>query len=551
MKFRGYIDVFKGKAQLKAFSYKRVSTEEQAKGNSLISQDDLNESWAKRNNVTIVKTFTDSASGKSFARTQWRRLEDAIKRNKENIDLVIVYSRDRFARNTIEGIKVLEKFLDRYGVLIVSATQDHFIDLSDPTFWKRWRDDLSDAEFQSDATSERTRRCNHYAQLQGRWTNNAPFGYVNKRDEHGKAYIEPDESQAIVTRQIFSDFMSGNYTFKSILKRANDKGFPRAGHSAIKRILQNRAYLGEVYVTPFKDHQGGWTKAAHEPIVDRDVFLLANSMLSGGDKALRPSIGRQVYREELPLRGIIHCGVCGELLTGGMSKGRHGGHYPQYRCDRHLGSGRNYSGKKAHRQFEQILQELSFTSKAADFFELELEKQFTSQVKQSTGRRDELEKEVLQVKSKLTSLEEKYILDKITQETYDRWFGTWRNELDSRNIELNNISIDTESLYKSFQKAKPALINIYELYDNLGGVQDKQELILAIFPQKLTRLQASYRTPKISDLFLRNSLNISILQVQNNNGNTTKQGDIPIRAPSGNGIEPELRTFISLLKRVG
>jgi hypothetical protein len=62
--------------------------------------------------------------------------------------------------------------------------------------------------------------------------------------------------------------------------------------------------------------------------ISEEVFYRVQAVLAG---RIQPMAPRHRNRKEFPLRGFIHCSVCGRGLTGSWSKGRHG-RYAYYHC---------------------------------------------------------------------------------------------------------------------------------------------------------------------------------------------------------------------------
>jgi hypothetical protein len=78
-------------------------------------------------------------------------------------------------------------------------------------------------------------------------------------------------------------------------------GFTIKGHSAIQRVLEKCLYAGLIKVP---DNRGKHVKASHAPIISKPDYWLAQEMLAG-----KTITGQK--REEVPLRGVLHC-TCGK-----------------------------------------------------------------------------------------------------------------------------------------------------------------------------------------------------------------------------------------------
>jgi len=96
---------------------------------------------------------------------------------------------------------------------------------------------------------------------------------------------------------------------------------------------------------PYKDYPGGLFKAQHEAIIDYVTWQNVQQTMN------KPEKQKVTVEENLPLRGVLKC-FCGKAVTGAPSRGRHGGYFYYYKCNktRHL----NLSAKRAHEQLLQI-----------------------------------------------------------------------------------------------------------------------------------------------------------------------------------------------------
>ena len=99
-------------------AYLRVSTKKQDE----TMQREVIERWLQSRNIDIkdVQWFTDKASGKTLSnRPQFARLQEAVYRRQ--VDLVVMYSLDRFARVMIAGLVELERWEQEAVTLVFVA----------------------------------------------------------------------------------------------------------------------------------------------------------------------------------------------------------------------------------------------------------------------------------------------------------------------------------------------------------------------------------------------------------------------------------------------
>ena len=96
-----------------AILYRRVSTSNQKEfGNSLNAQQSSLRDFCSKHSVNIVKEFQEDYSAKNFNRPEWKKLNDFAKKNKRDIDYLLVVDWDRFSRNVFEALGVINDFKD-------------------------------------------------------------------------------------------------------------------------------------------------------------------------------------------------------------------------------------------------------------------------------------------------------------------------------------------------------------------------------------------------------------------------------------------------------
>lgn len=96
------------------FAYERISTKEERGKQKFSRQDNAITRYEKENNVKILMTFKDDASGKNFDRPEWKKLESLLQPG----DTVIFKDLYRFTREYENGFKKYMELLNK-GVELV------------------------------------------------------------------------------------------------------------------------------------------------------------------------------------------------------------------------------------------------------------------------------------------------------------------------------------------------------------------------------------------------------------------------------------------------
>ena len=110
--------------------YRRVSTTEQKdKGSSLDTQQERLQDFCSRNEMEIVKDFSEDYSAKNINRPVFSRLIEYVTKNKNNIDLFLFHKWDRFSRNALQGMNIVSQLK---GMNIEVNSSEEWINHQDP-----------------------------------------------------------------------------------------------------------------------------------------------------------------------------------------------------------------------------------------------------------------------------------------------------------------------------------------------------------------------------------------------------------------------------------
>jgi site-specific DNA recombinase len=517
----------------KAIGYKRISTKDQSNF-SLDGQDKYISEFAEKNNYDIVEIFTDDGkSAKSFDRPDWIKLERFIEKNKD-VQFLIVAKYDRFSRNTAEGLHKIELLEKKYGIIIISVFEQMFIDYNSPFFFKQRADILVNAEFELRVIRDRTRFGIHQAKQSGRYVHKAPFGYVNRQDESKKPIIEISEPQAAIVRNIFNQYVQG-VSLSEIGKEARGLGFTLKGRSAVFRVLSNCVYAGMIYVAPYRDEPAKHVKALHPPIIDQHTWTEAQYKLGNIKQP------KNIMNEEVPLRGVLKC-HCGACLTAGRSKGKLR-HYWYYKCSQHPKE--NLSAGRLHKQFNEILDGLSLTPDHIDYLLEAAQREMKTQMSERTDTLKAKKKELEEAKTTLDNLEQKYIEDRVNEQTYSKWFPVYHRTVTNLKAQVNNLQGSTDDKYKVLESNLYRLKDMKWLFSNATLLQ-KHLFIKMVFNSGLYYSAGVYRTPEILPIFDVKPLTANENSPLIIDQEAVKIGLNPVSSPDESIIE-HVHSFLSLV----
>lgn len=319
----------------KAYSYIRMSTETQLKGDSLRRQLEASEAYAKQHNLQLVDSI-DGTPFKDIGVSAYRGLNaqegalgvflKALQEGKvEQDSVLLIESLDRLSRD-----KLLSAFSQFTSILNAGI---EIVTISDSQRYTR--DSVNSnmgqlfislgimfrANEESETKSKRIRAAweNKRNEAASKPITTLCPAWLRYNAETGKFDKIPERVK--VVKFIFKLCIESCGLY-AIAKQLNGKKEPVFGRSKywhrsyIKKVLSSRAVLGE-----FQAHQlvKGKRQAIGDPIkgyfpqiIDEQTFLLANAALVRRDQSAK---GRKGKNYSNLLTGLVYCGSCGNRMT--------------------------------------------------------------------------------------------------------------------------------------------------------------------------------------------------------------------------------------------
>jgi len=364
------IALSRDKGLVPAFSYERVSTDEQAEhGMSLDNQVQYARQYAEKNNLQIIKFFTVAESAYKEGR---QRFNEMIASALEyGISDIIFKNSDRLGRNDIDWprLKKLAKEkkikLHFYEFSIVfdhgaTAESEMFLDQASAL-----------ARYWSNKISYSVRKSYDFKISQGI----APqacrtIGYIY--DRANKRFLIDEKTKGIV-EYIFNEWDSGTHSLRDFCVMLNARGYRtlRGSHwkkSSIHRMLTNPFYAGKFI------YHGQIYDGIHESYISWEKFQIRLQKLGvkNVSKKGRPFL----------FKGLLKLSGSGRVLSGAYKQGAHNsGEYIYYTSYEPYFSIRE---DQVFEMLDQAIKEISFN----DNFEQNLIDLFTERAKNKSDKRD-------------------------------------------------------------------------------------------------------------------------------------------------------------------
>lgn len=326
----------------KAYSYIRMSTEGQLRGDSLRRQVDRSRAYAAKHGLDLDETTTFNDIGVSAFRGKNLR-QGALSRFKEAVltkkiapgSYLLVESLDRFSRDEVAHAQSEFLQLIKSGVTVVT--------LIDGRVFRPDHLDMTDLILSLVTLARANDESKHKSdRLSQSWANKRANVSRRKmtamcpawlRLSADKTKFEVIEERAAVVRSIFEDSANGIGNYK-ITQRLNQAGVPhfgqttKSGHpykkqstgwqnSYVAKIVNNPAVYGELQ--PHKYDARGERVADGTPIpdyypkiVDKDLFLRAKQGRFSRDfRDQYAGKGRKGEFVSNLFSGLVRCAYCG------------------------------------------------------------------------------------------------------------------------------------------------------------------------------------------------------------------------------------------------
>ncbi len=375
----------------------RISSIKQGlQGDSPEAQKEQIERFAQTHNIVIKKffVFIESAS------REQQPIQEAIdycKDPKNDIQLFIIKSIDRFTRGGSYSYDHLKMQLTRYGVKLVDIygiigtqqvnTLEHLgISYDWSVYQPTKKAEILEAERAKDEMRDiMTRMIGaeiRYVRM-GYRVRSAPLGYINEKveTEHGKRVIlKPHPQESLWIKKMFELRIRGNMSDQQIVDEVNKLGYKsrvklirnkqdkkqiidQVGEKklTLKQLwtkIQNPIYAGVNIEAWTKDHP---VKGKFEGLVSIEDFNKANkgkiiiTEVQGQIRIYKEKppdwlLKKGVRNPDFPYKRYVMCPTCEKPLYGSASRGKLGKYYPAYHCNK-----RGHYFRVSKKDFEEVI----------------------------------------------------------------------------------------------------------------------------------------------------------------------------------------------------
>ena len=298
---------------MKAYGYCRYSSDLQTEASIEQQKNELIE-YANKNNITIIDFYCDEAkSGTKDTRENFQCMISDCK--NKNVDCILVWKTDRFARNTQDSLFYKMK-LEKLGIKLISITQP--IDTNTPEGQLMYTLLAGMDEYYSKNLASNVKRALKMNAQNCQFNGGiAPLGYsiVDKK------YVINEQERPVIEK-IFNWYING-LGILEIASKLNLEGYKTRKNkpfnkNSIYDIVSNERYSG-VYIFNKGNKHNHRINSKEEiridggipPIISKETFKKAMEIRRKNKQA--PSVAtKNIYL----LSGLIKCGKCGANYCG-------------------------------------------------------------------------------------------------------------------------------------------------------------------------------------------------------------------------------------------
>jgi DNA invertase Pin-like site-specific DNA recombinase len=449
---------------MKAILIARVSTEEQREaGNSLPAQVARLEKYCQNKNFEILKICSFDESAYTNDRTEFDRIIDFVLAQKEKI-AVCCDKVDRLSRNIFDSrISALYERALRDEIELHFASDGQIITSRISAVEKfQFGISLGLAKYYSDAISDNVRRAIEQKLRKGEWPGRAPYGYDNVRLGVNQKDIVINDYKARTVLKAFELYGTGAYSMDLLCKKMQQDYGLKWSKGFLNAVLNNPFYYGTMLC------KGQLYPHRYAPIITQSLFEEVQNVKNGFQKKQYKYAGQPyVYR------GLLRCADCGLAITPEKHKG-----HVYYHCTQYKGKhGAKWLREETiTEQLEIIFKKFQMPKNIVEEIMHMLSELHENKIEFHNKHYNELTKEHKSLTHMLDNLYLDKLKGRITEEYYDRFYQSLRDQVVEVNAKLGRLQEAEDNYYHTAKSLLELSTRAHEIFVG-SEVEVKRQLI--------------------------------------------------------------------------
>ncbi len=449
---------------MKAVILARVSTTKQEEeGLSLDNQLETLRDYAMKKGFDVVKEFRFSESADRKIRKKFQEMVEYVKRHSQ-VKALIGYRVDRITRNYRDAVAMDDLRLDKdkelhfvYDRLVIDKNSVGR-DIVD------WDLKVFLAKQYLNRLKEDAKNSALYKLRNNEWPQKAPYGYANVTKDDKKKWVVVDQSEARIIKKIYEWYSSGSFSMLEVKNKVKEIFDINLSKGYIDHILKNKFYIGIMV------HHGEEYVHNYERIISPDIFDKVQQVKAGHHKKHFKYAG-------LPFiyRGLIHCKVCGCILTPEKKKGR----YVYYHCTQYRGKHENAQWireEELTRQFKDYFKSLVMPPEVLEDITQSLRSAHKDKSYFNRSLRDNYQTQYQKYEERIERMYEDKLDGTITQEYYDKKKKEFRGKQKELLKKQNDLQVADEEYYITSDYILNLASRAPELFESSEPIEKRQLL---------------------------------------------------------------------------
>jgi uncharacterized protein YjgD (DUF1641 family) len=307
--------------------------------------------------------------------------------------------------------------------------------------------------------------------LKGEWCTKPPVGYDIIRINGERKIVLNDTGKII--KKIF--------LWKAQERLPNEQIRQRLLNLKVNYCLRR---IAEILTNPFycgmmvhKALEGEVLEGKHDKLISKDLFLQVNGILA------EKKLGLQTKKErpEIALKRFMKCEVCKEPMRGYIAKDTD---KPYYKCNT-PGCKCNRNADELNHQFIERLNAFAVKGKCYKLIDRYLKYTF-KQMNSSLAENQAAERaRIAELSKKVERLEERYILEEIAGDLYQKYKQKFEVERDEIEARMKNNTIELSRLDSLIKFTFTMAENLPKMWAS-GDYMQRQELQTAFFSEGIS-----------------------------------------------------------------
>ena len=451
----------------KAVIWTRVSTKEQAENNnSLEVQRKECEAYAKKHNIPIVKYYGGTYESAKKEGKLYRQMITEVGKDKD-INIILVYSFDRFSRAGDEGI-LTKRYLKSKGVYVVSITQPTDPDSASGEFMENMLFLFN--QFENNLRKGKCEAGMKECLENGYWYSRPPFGFDKTKED--KEHIIKVNATGELIRKAFNWKATEEISNIEIVKRLEMLDL-KITTQKLSEIFHNPFYCGKIRHAFL---EGKIIDGKQEVLIDEITFNRVNNLNRDVD---------YIHTEETsdtPLKRYVYCSKCGELLTGYTKVKDTGKIYHYYKCST-KGCCCNVSADNVHNHYTEFISDIfHIPTDLIPILKMVLVNIFNKRNQGQKELHKTFSKQLTECRNKINSLNIRYGLGEINSEVYNSTIAMLKDNETNIEEELEKSKENLSNLEKFIDKSLLIALKLGDLW-KIGDFKLKQKLQNLLFPK--------------------------------------------------------------------